>query len=114
MQALNEHLEWTVRTSPPTGSEGLIARIAAARGVEPEAVLAGGGSSSLIFLSMRQWLTRDSRTLILDPTYGEYSHVFDNVINCGTTRLSLSREDGYQVDLGGLETELEKAYDCAS
>ena len=94
-----------------TGSEGLIARIAAVRGVAPEAVLPGGGSSSLIFLAMRQWLTRSSRTLILDPTYGEYAHVFDNVINCGTTRLCLNREDGYQVDLGGLETELEKAYD---
>ena len=111
MRALSERLEWTVRTSPPTGSEGLITRIAAARGVAPEAVLPGGGSSSLIFLAMRQWLTLSSRTLILDPTYGEYAHVFDNVINCGTTRLCLNREDGYQVDLGGLETELEKAYD---
>jgi len=111
LQVLSEHLEWTIRTSPPTGSEGLIARIAGARGVAPEAVLPGGGSSSLIFLAMRQWLTRISRTLILDPTYGEYAHVFDNVINCGTTRFCLYREDGYQVDLGDLEAELEKKYD---
>ena len=111
LQALSERLEWTVRTSPPTGSEGLIARIAAARGVALEAVLPGAGSSSLIFLAMRQWLTRASRTLTLDPTYGEYAHVFDNVINCRTTRFRLKREDDYQVDLGGLETELEKEYD---
>lgn len=111
LRALSERLEWTVRTSPPTGSEGLIARIASARGVAPEAVLPGGGSSSLIFLAMRQWLTRSSRTLILDPTYGEYAHVFDNVINCATARFRLNREDGYQVDLGGLEKELEKRYD---
>ena len=111
LRALSERLEWTVRTSPPTGCEGLITRIAAARGVAPEAVLPGGGSSSLIFLAMRQWLTRSSRTLVLDPTYGEYTHVFDNVINCATTRFRLDREDGYRVDLGGLETELEKGYD---
>ena len=111
LRALSERLEWTVRTSPPTGCEGLITRIAAARGVAPEAVLPGGGSSSLIFLAMRQWLTRSSRTLILDPTYGEYAHVFDNVVNCGATRFGLNRKDGYQVDLGGLEAELDKGYD---
>ena len=111
LQALSERLEWTVRTSPPTGSEGMIARIAAARGVPREAVLTGAGSSSLIFLAMRHWLTRASRTLVLDPTYGEYAHVFDQVINCSTTRFCLNREDGYQVDVAGLETELQKAYD---
>ena len=61
---------------------------------------------------MRQWLTRASpKHSSSIPTYGEYAHVFDNVINCPTTRFGLNREDGYQVDPGGLETELEKGYD---
>ena len=111
LQALNERLDWAVRTSPPTGSEGLIARIAAARGIAPECVLPGAGSSSLIFLALRQWLSPLSRPLILDPAYGEYAHVLDNVIKCGASRFRLSREDGYQVDLRRLESELAKGYD---
>ena len=39
----------------------------------------GGGSSDLIFLALRQWLTPSSRVLLLDPTYGEYAHVVEQL-----------------------------------
>ena len=63
--ALQEHLLWLVRTSPPTHCEGMVRAIANARGLPEEAVLPGAGSSDLIFLALRHWLNRSSRVLIL-------------------------------------------------
>ena len=54
-----------------------------------------------------------SRALILDPSYGEYAHVLENVIKCSVERFPLCREDGYVVDLERLEAELSKGYDLA-
>ena len=71
--AIERHLPQMLRTSPPTGCEGLIRTIARVRGVRPECILPGAGSSELIFLALRHWLTADSRVLILDPSYGEYA-----------------------------------------
>ena len=110
---LGKHLPWVVRTSPPTGCEGLIAMIAGSRGVRPESVLPGAGSSSLIFLALGHWLTRTSRVLLLDPTYGEYAHVFENVIGCKVDRLVLSRDEDYRVCPRRLEEKLLAGYDLA-
>lgn len=110
---LREHLPWAVRTSPPTGCEGLIGWVARSRGVPEESVLPGGGSSNLIFLALRQWLAPSSRVLVLDPTYGEYTHVFENVIGCRVDRLELSRIDGYTVNPRRFAEELMKGYDLA-
>src|SRR5437588_12150165 len=109
--ALQEHLPWLLRTSPPTGCEGLIRAIARARSVAPECVLPGGGSSHLIFLAFRQWLTRDSRVLILDPTYGEYPHVLERVIRCQVERLPLSRRHDYELSIEQLERSFGAGYD---
>jgi histidinol-phosphate/aromatic aminotransferase/cobyric acid decarboxylase-like protein/GNAT superfamily N-acetyltransferase len=111
LTALQEHLPWLLRTSPPTGCDGLIAEIAAARGVAPANLLPGGGSSDLIFRALRHWLTPASQVLILDPTYGEYAHVLEKVIGCRVDRLTLSREQGYAVDLQYLEAALADRYD---
>ena len=110
-QVLRDHLPWAIKTSPPTGSEGLIAWIARVRGIEPDSILPGYGSSSLIFLALRRWLASTSRVLILDPSYGEYAHVLENVIRCRVDRFPLSRDDGYVVDLTRLESELSNGYD---
>ena len=111
IDVLKEHLSWAVGTSPPTESEGLVSRIARTRGVARESALAGAGSSSLIFLALRHWLTRESRALVLDPSYGEYAHVLENVVKCSVDRLVLSRANGYQVDLDSLELQLSQRYD---
>lgn len=107
---LHEHLPWLVRTSPPMGCEGLVETIAERRGVAPENILPGAGSSDLIFRTLRQWLTPASHALILDPTYGEYPHVLERVIGCTVDRLTLSRERGYEVDLQRLEAALADGY----
>jgi len=111
IQALTEHLPWLLRTSPPTGCEGLIRSIAEARRIDPASVLPGAGSSDLIFLAMRHWLNKDSRTLLLDPTYGEYTHVLDQVIGCKIDRFALSPEDNYDVNLERLASVVKDNYD---
>lgn len=111
LATLHEHLPWLVRTSPPTGCEGLIETIAHARGISPGNVLPGGGSSDLIFRALPHWLTAASHALILDPTYGEYAHVLEGVIGCTVDRLTLERKDQYAVDLDRLEAALADRYD---
>jgi len=111
LRALEERLPWLLRTSPPTGCEGLIDAIAGARGVRPANILVGAGSSDLIFRALPRWLTRKSRVLLLDPTYGEYAHVLEKVIGCQVDRLTLRRECDYGVPLDALETALTVPYD---
>jgi len=109
--ALTEHLPWLLRTSPPTNCEGMSRAIARARGVEPANILPGAGSSDLIYLSLRHWLTPSSRVLILDPMYGEYAHVLEKVIGCEVDRLTLTRDDGFALDPQRLIAVSAVAYD---
>ncbi len=111
LDTLREHLPWLLRTSPPTGCEGLIDTIARVRGVRPDNILPGAGSSDLIFRTLRSWLTPASHALLLDPTYGEYAHVLERVIGCTVDRLPLRKEDHYTVNLERLEAALRDEYD---
>jgi len=108
---IHEHLPWLLRTSPPTGCEGLIETIAQARGLLPGNVLVGAGSSDLIFRALPRWLNASSRVLLLDPTYGEYAHVLEEVIGCRVERLPLRRESGYEIPLEALRLALSQPYD---
>ncbi|MCW5555593.1 MAG: aminotransferase class I/II-fold pyridoxal phosphate-dependent enzyme, partial [Verrucomicrobiae bacterium] len=111
MAALQEDLPWLLRTSPPTAGEGMVRTIARTRVVTPENILPAAGSSDAIFLAFRHWLKPASRVLILDPTYGEYAHVLEQVVRCRVDRLSLSRENNYRVDLGELAAQAQRGYD---
>ena len=110
-ETLARHFEWAMRTSPPTHAEGLVRVIAEARGVDPDCILTGGGSSSLMFLALRHWLTSSSRVLILDPTYGEYAHILEQLVRCRVERFQLDRRDGYRLDKDRLFRTLEGKYD---
>jgi histidinol-phosphate/aromatic aminotransferase/cobyric acid decarboxylase-like protein len=109
--ALQKNLPQLLRTSPPTGCEGLVRTIARVRGVQVENILPGAGSSDLIFLALRHWLTPASRVLILDPTYGEYAHVLEHLVRCQVDRLPLSAAEDYRVDLGQLKSAMAGGYD---
>jgi histidinol-phosphate/aromatic aminotransferase/cobyric acid decarboxylase-like protein/N-acyl-L-homoserine lactone synthetase len=100
--ALQEYLPWLLRTSPPQDAGGLVRTIAEARRVPADSIAVGAGSSSLIYLAFREWLTRESRVLLPEPTYGEYAHILERVIGCRPERLPLSRAEGYRIDLGDL------------
>lgn len=111
LAALGEQLPWLLRTSPPTGCEGLTRTIARTRGVPQPSVLPGAGSSDLIFLALREWLTPSSRVLLPEPAYGEYAHVLEKVIRCRVDRLVLSRANHYDVDLEQLDRAAHADYD---
>ncbi len=111
LDTLREHLPWLLSTSPPASSEGMSAAIARSRGVGVRNILAGAGSSDLIYLAFQRWLDSNSRVLLLDPTYGEYAHVLENVIRCQVDRLVLPRSRQYVVDLAKLQTRVQMGYD---
>jgi histidinol-phosphate/aromatic aminotransferase/cobyric acid decarboxylase-like protein len=111
LDALSEYLPWLLRTSPPTHCTGLIETIAELRGVAPENILPGAGSSDLIFRVLREWLTPSSRVLLLDPTYGEYAHVLEQVIGCRVAKFTVNRSEGYAVALRRLHAVMQGAWD---
>uniref|UniRef100_A0A832I4R6 Aminotransferase n=1 Tax=Eiseniibacteriota bacterium TaxID=2212470 RepID=A0A832I4R6_UNCEI len=113
LTALREHLDWAVRTSPPTHAEGLRRAVARARGVPEECVVVGAGSSDLIFRAFCAWLTPTSSALLLDPTYGEYAHVLERVIGCRVERLPLARAADYDLSPERLARALDGARDLA-
>lgn len=111
VNTLRAHLDWILRTSPPTNCDGLVRAIASSRGVPADSLVVGGGSSDLIFLALTMWLRSGSRVLLLDPTYGEYAHVLEQVIGCRVDRLPLRREHCYRVDVVELERTMRRGYD---
>jgi len=111
LETLTAHLPWLLRTSPPTHNEGLIQTIARVRGVPEAGLLAGAGSSDLIFLALREWLRRDSRVLVLDPMYGEYTHLLEKIVTCHVDRLILRRATGFQLDPDELVAAAKHNYD---
>jgi len=98
VSAIQKHLSWLLRTSPPQDGLGLVQTIARERTLPIDSIAIGAGSSSLIYLAFQQYLTARSRVLLPDPTYGEYAHVFDHIIGCRTEVLSLAREHGFRID----------------
>jgi len=96
VESLTRDISWLVRTSPPVDCKGLIQAVAAARGVPTSSILPGAGSSDLIFRVLRHWLTRGSRVLLLNPTYGEYEHLLESVVECQVQRWELQRDRSYR------------------
>lgn len=111
LNILQQHLPWLLQTSPPTHADGLISVIEKMRGIKNSCILPGAGSSDLIFLAFKTFLSKSSRVLIIDPCYGEYIHVLENIIQCHVNRFVLSRENGFVIDTSSLLNELQKGYD---
>lgn len=111
IQGVTQHLDWLARTSPPTHCAGLRSAIATAKSLPEACVLPHAGSSALIFLAMREWLTRRSRVLLLDPCYGEYAHLLERVIGCTVDRIMLWRSDEWAPDLRAIGRALRADYD---
>ena len=122
---LAEYLPFAIKTSPPTSASGMRRAIARARGVDEACILPGAGSSDLIYAGLRQWIapaasagvsllraspSAAGRVLILDPMYGEYAHVLEQVIGAPVDRLTLRRERNYDVDLDELGAQVARGY----
>ncbi|GAA2628992.1 histidinol-phosphate transaminase [Actinomadura fulvescens] len=113
-KVLLEDPAWLARTSPPAGADGLLAEVCERRGLPAEAVAVGAGSSDLIFRTLRGWLRPGSRVLLLDPMYGEYAHVVEQIAGCRAERLRLRREQDWRIDPERLSRALaEGDYDLA-
>src|SRR5690606_23902951 len=95
MATLREHLPWLIKTSPPTHGDGLRAAIAARHGLTSEHVLLGGGTSSLMYLAFPKLVARGDTVAILDPMYGEYRHIFANVLGANVVGCELREADAF-------------------
>lgn len=111
LKKLTENLPFLMQTSPPTHAQGLVKIIAEVRGIKEQYILPGAGSSDLIFLSLTKLLNKKSNVLIIDPCYGEYIHVLENVIQCCVTRFNIYRDEGFIINTGNLLKEINKGYD---
>jgi histidinol-phosphate/aromatic aminotransferase/cobyric acid decarboxylase-like protein len=111
VETLRTHLPLLLRSSPPTDCGGFLRAVAQARAVPYDSLVPGAGSSDLIFRAFRAWLSPASRVLTLDPTYGEYTHLLEQVVQCRVDRLSLRRGNGYIVDAQELRRRSADGYD---
>jgi histidinol-phosphate/aromatic aminotransferase/cobyric acid decarboxylase-like protein len=98
LQKLCQFLPLLLRTSPPVDARGLVNAIADARGIPADCILPGGGSSDLIFSCLPRLAKEVRSVLILDPTYGEYKHIFESVLKLETKLFDLEKRDQFRVD----------------
>jgi histidinol-phosphate aminotransferase len=105
---LTSYLPFLLRTSPPVYACGLVEAIAGARGVPKASILAGGGSSDLIFTCLPHLIGRGQRAIVLDPMYCEYSHIFEKVIGAELTRFPLYEEAQFRIDTDRLRSFAKK------
>lgn len=101
LAAVRQHLEFLVKTSPPTHAEGLREVVAERRGLDPASVLLGAGTSSLMFLALPRLVGRRDRVVVLDPMYGEYADIVQNLAGADVDRFDLP-VDGFRVDIDRL------------
>jgi histidinol-phosphate/aromatic aminotransferase/cobyric acid decarboxylase-like protein len=106
--ALREDVGWLARTSPPARGDGLVAAIAAARGVPAGSVVLGAGSSDLMYRAAAHLLTPRSRVLLTRPTYGEYPHLVERVVGAQVDHLRLDPDDDWRLDLDALRRTVRR------
>ena len=75
---LEKHLAFSIKTSPPVHATGLVEAISKYRNIPKENILVAGGSSDLMFVLFPNLTFK--KVLVLDPMYGEYKHIFENVL----------------------------------
>jgi histidinol-phosphate/aromatic aminotransferase/cobyric acid decarboxylase-like protein len=76
----------------------MVQEIARARGLREWNIVAGAGSSSLIFSALPRLLPPGARVLMLDPMYGEYKHVCSVLLRAKTTVHQLTAEKQFAVE----------------
>jgi histidinol-phosphate/aromatic aminotransferase/cobyric acid decarboxylase-like protein len=97
--AIREYLPWVLKTSPPNHSEGLIKTISNIKNIPAENILLNAGSSKLMFSVLPKIITKNSNVLLLNPTYGEYRFILENLIHCNIVWLSEHKSSKYDFDV---------------
>ena len=108
IQFLQAHLPFLLRTSPPNHAEGFIAEVARWRGLPESSVLAGGGSSALLFGCLPRLIAPGERVLLLDPMYSEYEHIAGTLLGADIHRHSLMEDNGFDLDLARLDGDIRR------
>jgi histidinol-phosphate/aromatic aminotransferase/cobyric acid decarboxylase-like protein len=90
-------------------AEGLRRVVARVRGIPAASVALGAGSSDLIFRAFTRWLSPRSRVLVVDPSYGEYAHVAEQVVGATVERFELAVRDRFALDLDALSRRISDA-----
>lgn len=108
VKKLKKNLVFSIKTSPPNHSEGLVREIAKSRGIASGNVIIGGGSSDVIFTFLPKLIDRKDKVLILDPMYGEYSFFVENILGCKLLRHKLNKNSNFEVDINKLISQIKK------
>ena len=109
LQQIRDYLPFILRTSPPVYADGLVRTLAQLRGVPPANQLVGGGSSDLIFSFFPNMIGKKERALILDPMYGEYQHILEQVVGATLIRHRLLKERQFRIDPTALLADIERS-----
>jgi len=99
VEALRKNVVDLCRTSPEVHAGPLTRAISMARRIPEDCIVAGAGSSALIYMALP--LLADGRVaLVLDPTYGEYANLLaPNRVE----RLRLNKANSYLLDPANLQ-----------
>lgn len=111
LRKLKNHLGWLSRTSPPTQPRNLESEIARQRNVPSASVVAGAGSTDLIYRAFQQWLDANSKVLLITPCYGEYEFILRQVLHCKIETLNLKRGENFRLSLRAYEEIIGNGYD---
>lgn len=107
IEKVSQFLPLSIKTSPPTHSEGLIKAISENRNIPINHVIVGGGSSDLIFIFFPNILKKNDKVLILNPMYGEYAHIFENVLDVQLIRYKLAADKDFIIDYDSLNEAIQ-------
>jgi len=107
IEKISKFLLLVIKTSPPTHSEGLIKAISENRKIPKNHIVVGGGSSNLTFVFFQTILQKNDKVLILDPMYGEYAHIFKNVLDVELVIHKLVADNDFVVDYASLDEAIQ-------
>lgn len=96
VDTIHEHLAWLMKTSPPLYGEGLRSVISEVRRIPEECVIVGAGTTALMYQAIPKIINKDSKVVILDPMYGEYVHICENVVGAQVIRHDCLESDGFK------------------
>ncbi|MBA3974634.1 MAG: hypothetical protein C0504_10505 [Candidatus Solibacter sp.] len=105
---LQSHLPFLLRTSPPNHAEGFVAEVARSRRLPESSILAGGGSSALLFSCLPRLIAPGARVLLLEPTYSECEHIAGTLLGAEIHRHPLREDGGFELNLHRLADDIRR------
>lgn len=98
----------SVKSYPAPEMPGLISALSAFHGISPENILAGNGSTELIYLIPR--VLKPKRALIVAPSFSEYEAALKNA-GCKIDYIELEMRDKFQPKVKAITDRLDGRYD---